>query len=115
MPAMAGQLNEAADPRPHIPPAALYTASGWNQRGITNQIWRDLRQRFPDRTPPAFPGITPDSFVAYACLEANGWTSPNRISGSASTEAEPLCAQKRRTLRQRFPPASASTGRFWCI
>jgi hypothetical protein len=70
-PEMAGQLNAADDPRPHIPPASLYTASGWNQQGITNQIWRDLEQRFPGKKAPTFEAITPDSFVAYAYLEAN--------------------------------------------
>jgi hypothetical protein len=70
-PVMAGLLNSAADPRPSMPAAALYIATGWNQDGIVNQIQNDLRRRFPNKQPPTFPGITPDSFIAYSYLEAN--------------------------------------------
>jgi len=54
-----------------VPTNSLYVAVGWNQKGITNQIQSELKQRFPNRKPPTFPGILPDSFVAYAYLEAN--------------------------------------------
>src|SRR5664280_522976 len=65
-PEMAALLNNSADPRPFIPATALYIATGWNQKGIINQIENDLRQRFPGKQPPTFPGITPNSFVAYS-------------------------------------------------
>ncbi|OHB67880.1 MAG: hypothetical protein A2V70_03340 [Planctomycetes bacterium RBG_13_63_9] len=64
-------LNKAADPRPHIPEASLYVAAGWNQQGITDRIEKDLAQKFPTAIQPTFPGILPNSFVAYAYLEAN--------------------------------------------
>lgn len=67
----AKSLNDGADPRPHIPPAALYVATGWNQKGITNQIQSDLKQKFPNKESPTFTGILPESFVAYAYIEAS--------------------------------------------
>lgn len=70
-PAIVSFLNNAADPKPHIPAANLYTASGWNNKGVTDQIVAALAARFPGKTPPSFPGILPDSFVAYAYLDAN--------------------------------------------
>jgi len=70
-PKTAGLLNDAVDPRPFIPASAMYTAIGWSQSGIVEHIRSDLRRRFPDKEPPTFPGITPDSFVAFAYLEAN--------------------------------------------
>lgn len=70
-PQIARALNKAVDPRPHIPTESLYTAAGLNQKGITGQIRKDLSQKFPHYATPAFPGIMPDSFVAYAYLEAN--------------------------------------------
>ena len=68
---MALALGKAADPRPHIPQESLYVAAGWNQEGIIDKIRKDLAEKFPDKAQPAFPGILPDSFVAYAYLEAN--------------------------------------------
>jgi hypothetical protein len=70
-PELARRLNEAGDLRPFIPAEDLYAAAGWNQQGIINQIRQDLKRKFPDKEPPTFPGIAPDSFVAYAYLEAN--------------------------------------------
>ena len=70
-PAIVEALNKADDPRPHIPEESLYTAVGWSQDGITEQIIGALAEKFPDKKPPNFPGITPDSFVAYAYLEAD--------------------------------------------
>lgn len=64
-------LNNAPDPRAFIPEAALYATAGWKQRGIIEQIHSELAQKFPHKQPPAFPGAAPDSFVAYAYLEAN--------------------------------------------
>jgi len=69
-PALASALNEAADPRVQIPNEVLYVATGWNQKGIVDEIGKDLAKRFPAKAPPAFPGILPDSFVAYAYMEA---------------------------------------------
>jgi len=64
-------LNKAADPRSHIPKSVLYTATGWKQKGIINKIRKDLKQKFPTKTPPIFSDIAIDSFVAYAYLEVN--------------------------------------------
>jgi len=64
-------LNKAADPRAHIPTSCLYVAAGSNNNGIIDQIREDLSQRFPTKAQPAFPGIQPNSIVAYAYLEAN--------------------------------------------
>ncbi len=64
-------LNNASDPRPTIPTAALYVATGWKQRGIVEQIHNELVQKFPSKRPPTFPGALPDSFIAYSYLEAN--------------------------------------------
>ncbi|MBN2293894.1 MAG: hypothetical protein JXM70_15810 [Pirellulales bacterium] len=70
-PQIVRALNEAADPRPHIPAESLYVAAGWNNEGITEQIKSDLAEKFPDKAPPVFPEIALDSFVAYGYLEAN--------------------------------------------
>ena len=70
-PEIALALNKALDPRPYIPEASLYVAAGWNQKGIIDQIRKDLAKRFPSEPQPSFPGILPNSFVAYAYLEAN--------------------------------------------
>lgn len=70
-PEVARELNKAADPRAHIPKASLYVAAGWNQEGVTDKIRNDLAQKFPAKSPPTFPGILPNSLVAYAYLEAN--------------------------------------------
>jgi hypothetical protein len=63
-------LNNASDPRTTIPATALYVASGWKQRGIVEQIQKELAQKFPSKQAPTFPGAAPDSFVAYSYLEA---------------------------------------------
>jgi len=68
---VADALNAAADPKTFISPENLYAISGWNQKGIVDQIRRDLSQRFPQKAPPDFSGIAQDSFVAYAYLEAS--------------------------------------------
>jgi hypothetical protein len=70
-PAIAKALNQAPDPRSQIPEACLYVATGWNDRGVRNQIERDLKQRFPGKPPPRFPRMAENSFVAYAYLEAS--------------------------------------------
>jgi len=70
-PEVAKALNEAADPRAHIPKASLYVAAGRNQEGVIEKIRNDLAQKLPGKSPPAFPGILPNSLVAYAYLEAN--------------------------------------------
>lgn len=68
-PEIAVALNKSSDPRPDIPKASLYVASGWNQKGIIDQITKDLAQKFPSKTPPVFDGIAQNSFVTYAYLE----------------------------------------------
>lgn len=70
-PEMVKALNAADDPRPSIPPSMLYVAAGWNDEGIVDQIRNGMHQKFPDNSPPVFPGITPDSFVTYAYLETH--------------------------------------------
>lgn len=70
-PEVALALNNAADPRPHIPKASLYVAAGWYQKGITEQIKKELAQKFPTKAPPTFSEMSPDSILAYAYLEAN--------------------------------------------
>jgi hypothetical protein len=69
-PAMAAALNKAADPRPEIPKSSLYTAAGWVNKGIVEQITKDFRVAFPGRAEPEFKEVQPDSAVAYAYLEA---------------------------------------------
>jgi len=70
-PPLALALSKAADPRSCIPEASLYAAAGRSDKGIIDQIRGGLAQKFPAKTPPTFPGIRPDSLVAYAYLEAN--------------------------------------------
>ena len=69
-PPLAKSLNGTTDPRSFIPASAIYVAAGYKQDGIMNQIQTDLQRRFPGMQPPTFPGIRPDSFVAYSYLEA---------------------------------------------
>lgn len=63
-------LNNAPDPTSSIPKNSLYTAAGWNDKGIMEKIKNDLAKKFPDKEMPSFPGIVPDSFVSYSYLEA---------------------------------------------
>ena len=70
-PPTATLLVEAQDPRPHVPAGAMYVATGWNDKGAIEKLHNELKTAFPGKQPPAFPGITPDSFVAYSYLEAN--------------------------------------------
>jgi hypothetical protein len=69
-PTLADALNRAYTPRREIPAGALYTAVGWEDKGILEQIRKDVAQQFPGSDPPTFPGIIPGSFVAYSYLEA---------------------------------------------
>jgi len=64
-------LNDARDVRPDIPADCLYTAVGWEDKGIINKIRTDLKHRFPQSQPPDFPDIEKNSFVAYSYLAAN--------------------------------------------
>ena len=70
-PPAAALLNKAEDPTPHTPTGSLYVATGWEHKGIIEKINKELRAAFPERLPPAFPGLAPQSFVTYAYLEAN--------------------------------------------
>src|SRR6266478_8479362 len=70
-PDLAGQLNVAADPRPYIPSDSLYAAAGWVKEGICDRVRQDLRRKFPGSAPPTFEGISPDSCLMYAYLEAS--------------------------------------------
>lgn len=69
-PEIVAALNAAPDPRAFVPAENLYTAAGWNDKGIVAQIIGDLAEQFPGKVPPEFPDIESDSFVAYAYLEA---------------------------------------------
>ena len=64
-------LNDARDLRPDIPADCLYTAVGWNDKGIIKKIRTDLKHGFPESQPPDFPDIEKNSFVAYSYLAAN--------------------------------------------
>lgn len=68
-PPMVATLNKAPDPRPHIPAEALYTAAGWIQDGIADQIVADLAEKFPKKTPPDLTSDFGNGIVAYAYLE----------------------------------------------
>jgi hypothetical protein len=70
-PEVATALHKAADPRRDIPAGSLYTAAGWNDEGILDQIMKDFDEMFPGKAEPIFPGIARDSFVAFGYLEAN--------------------------------------------
>jgi hypothetical protein len=63
-------LNQSEDRARDAPPGSLYTAAGWENKGILDQIDREVKQAFPDSEPPTFPGIVHGSFVAYSRLEA---------------------------------------------
>ncbi len=69
-PALADALNQASTPGREIPTGSLYTAVGWEDKGILEQIRRGVAQQFPGSEPPTFPGIISGSFVAYSHLEA---------------------------------------------
>lgn len=68
---LADALNAAADPRSVIPLEALYVAAGWKNKGIVEQVQREVVQKFPSKEPPAFPDAVADSFIAYSYLEAS--------------------------------------------
>lgn len=70
-PSIATFLNNAPDPRPYVPQDSLYVGIGWKSNGIIEKIHKDVRQKFPRKNPPEFPGIADDSFVAYSYLEGN--------------------------------------------
>jgi len=65
------RLNAASDPTGSVPEKALYAAAGWVNEGIIKTIVTEVRKRFPGKPEPEFPNIAPDSFLAYAYLEAN--------------------------------------------
>jgi hypothetical protein len=68
---LVASLNSAPDPRPDIPPMALYVASGWRPEGIIQRIQKDMAHKFPSKPTPTFADAAIDSFVAYSYLEAN--------------------------------------------
>ena len=70
-PQTAVLLNKADDPTAHNPKGSTYVATGWNNKGVLDTILKELKVAFPNKPAPTFPGITPDSFVAYSYLEAN--------------------------------------------
>ena len=70
-PQTATLLTEAQDPRLHAPAGSMYVATGWNDKGAIERLQNEFKAAFPGKQPPTFPGITPDSFVAYSYLEAN--------------------------------------------
>ncbi len=69
-PALASFLNASYTPGAEIPAGSLYATAGWNDKGIVEQIRKEVAKQFPGAPTPEFGGITPDSFVAYSRLEA---------------------------------------------
>ncbi len=65
-PALAASLNASYTPGPELPPKALYGAAGWEDKGIIQQIRKDVAQQFPGAPTPEFPGIAEGSFLAYS-------------------------------------------------
>lgn len=59
-----------ASPVPEVPDGALYTATGWEDKGILDTIRNDMAARFPGSAVPSFPGIEDGSFVAFGHLES---------------------------------------------
>jgi hypothetical protein len=70
-PELVDLLNKAADLRASIPQDILYTAVGWNDKGIIQKIHEDMKKKFPNAVLPEFPRIADNSFVAYGYLEAS--------------------------------------------
>ena len=68
--AACDRLNAAPDPSGDLPPDAFYAAAGWVNKGILDTIHAEMERRFPEKPRATFPEIVPDSFVAYAYLEA---------------------------------------------
>jgi len=64
-------LNRAPSPASDVPEGCVYTAAGWENRGILQRIRTDLKQQFPNKAAPTFPDIGSGSFVVYAYLEAS--------------------------------------------
>ena len=69
-PAFALSLNKADDPRPWIPESSLYVAAGWCRDGIIDKIGKDLAEKFPAKSRPNFPKLSPEAIVSYAYLDA---------------------------------------------
>lgn len=70
-PEIATVLNNAQDPSQYVPASNLYAIAGWTNKGIQEQIRKDLRQKFPTKQAPEFLDIPNGSFLAYAYLEVN--------------------------------------------
>jgi hypothetical protein len=64
-------LNNAPDPRNSIPPESLYAVTGKLDDGIVDRINNDLKQKFPNKTPPVFPSLAKETVVSYAYLQAS--------------------------------------------
>jgi len=67
---IAEALNRARDRGDAVPEGCLYTAVGWEDKGILDRIRTDVARMFPNSTSPTFPDIMQGSFVAYSHLEA---------------------------------------------
>ena len=70
-PEISQRLQNAANPQSSIPAESLYVAAGWNNKGIVDKIRREVVNKFPGKTPPLFPGILPDSIVAYCYMQVS--------------------------------------------
>lgn len=70
-PQIATLLAKAKDPRPYVPAGSMYVATGWARKGVIEKLQQEVTAAFPGKQPPTFPGIAPDSLVAYSYLEAN--------------------------------------------
>ena len=65
---LCGQLNAAQDPGSFLGSDEYYSTAGWVSEGVIAKIHRDLRELFPTKEPPRFPGIIPESVLAYSYL-----------------------------------------------
>jgi len=54
-----------ASPVPEVPDSELYTAVGWENKGVLEEIQREKERLFPGSRVPTFPRISAGSFVAY--------------------------------------------------
>lgn len=65
------RLNSAPELLGDMAPDMFYAVAGWVDKGIIDTIHKEMAARFPTVPQPAFPDITPDSFLAYAYLCAH--------------------------------------------
>ena len=67
----ADRLNAAPDPTNDLRPECLFADAGLVSQGIVERIRHGVAEKFPQKTLPTFPGLSPQGIVAYAFLEAD--------------------------------------------